>query len=134
LKRPKAADFRVQEEHGGQLVAVEADEQMRQQAEDVLAVVRPRPLYARVDFVRDTGLPGATGEYWLMELELIEPSLYFNLNEDSPALFAREFHRWMEGPSAEGEEKAVADDVSDKADEGLEQQQPEDEEPPIWYW
>lgn len=135
LKQPKAADFRVQEEHGGQLLAVEPDSRLLQQAEEVMAVIRPRPLYARVDFVSDAGMPGATGDYWLMELELIEPSLYFNLNADSPALFAHEFDRWMEGPSAEGQAYDGGSDsveVDEEEDETTGEVPPDD--PPIWYW
>ena len=45
-------------------------------------------LYARVDLVR---LPG--GEPALMELELIEPSLYFSYDAESPKRFARALDR-----------------------------------------
>ena len=40
------------------------------------------PLYARLDLVK------FNGEYCLMEAELIEPSLYFNMDEKSPERFA----------------------------------------------
>ncbi len=94
-KIPKRGDFRVQEEHGGQLRAVQPDSALLEVAEEAMGAIRPRPLYARADFVRDTGLPGGSGEYYLMELELIEPSLYFNLDQKSPARFARIFNQWM---------------------------------------
>jgi len=42
-------------------------------------------LYARVDLVR------CKGEWALMELELIEPSLYFNLSPSSPQKFVDAF-------------------------------------------
>jgi len=78
------------------LQAIEPEPWLLEAAEEALSAIRPRPLYARADFVRDTGLPGASGDFYLMEMELIEPSLYFNLDPDSPARFARVFHAWMD--------------------------------------
>jgi len=40
-------------------------------------------LYARIDLVRQNN------EWAIMELELIEPSLYFNLDPSSPARFVK---------------------------------------------
>jgi len=96
LKTPKPQDFRVQEEHGGRLQAIDPEPWLLEAAREALSAIRPKPLYARADFVRDTGLPGAAGSFYLMEMELIEPSLYFNLDADSPALFARVFDAWMD--------------------------------------
>ena len=48
------------------------------------------PLYARVDLAR-----ADSGDYALMELELIEPSLYFRTDPESPGRFARAFEEWM---------------------------------------
>ncbi len=84
LKRPKAQDFRVQEEHGGKIVAVEANEQLLKTAYQVMEAISPQPLYARVDLVKDP-----QGQYVLIEIELIEPSLYFEYDKRSPALFAQ---------------------------------------------
>ena len=42
-----------------------------------------------VSFVRD----GA--EFLLMELELIEPSLYLRMNENAPASFAAAINDWL---------------------------------------
>lgn len=82
LKTPKGGDFRVQEEHGGVIRAVEPEPGLRAAAELVLASLTDVPLYARPDFVRD-------GEAWLlMELELVEPSLYFSYSESAPERFA----------------------------------------------
>ena len=55
-------------------------------AEDILARVEPRPTYVRVDLVRD-----ADDTYRLMELELIEPSLYLRTDPGSAGRFARAF-------------------------------------------
>jgi glutathione synthase/RimK-type ligase-like ATP-grasp enzyme len=83
-KVPALADFRVQEEHGASITAIEADGAMRSLADSALAALPQVPLYARVDVVR-----AGTGDgYWLMELELVEPSLYLRMDPDAPARFA----------------------------------------------
>jgi hypothetical protein len=83
VKRPKPEDFRVQEEHGGIITEIEADDELRAAAANVLAQTGENLLYARVDLIRDED-----GEFVLMELELIEPSLYLRMNADAPARFA----------------------------------------------
>lgn len=70
-KVPKAGDFRVQDEHGGVVLAYEPDVQERQFAEAVVAACPEPPLYARVDVVRTQ-----SGQLMVMELELIEPELF----------------------------------------------------------
>ena len=83
VKRPRAGDFRVQEEHGGHISAAEPADDLRAAADAVLAVL-PRPLLqARVDLVRlDDGSSA------VMEVELIEPSLYFRKDSGAAARFA----------------------------------------------
>ena len=81
LKTPKLGDFRVQEEHGGSLQKIEPNEKMDCTARQVLAAINSIPLYARVDLVE------YKSEYALMEIELIEPSLYFNLDKESAGRF-----------------------------------------------
>jgi glutathione synthase/RimK-type ligase-like ATP-grasp enzyme len=82
LKQPKSGDFRVQEEHGGQLKLVEADDEMLTTARHSLAALPEDVLYARVDLVRHQN------ELAVMEIELIEPSLYFNMDPSSAQRFA----------------------------------------------
>ncbi|MDH3629335.1 MAG: hypothetical protein OEV00_02485 [Acidobacteriota bacterium] len=84
LKTPKRNDFRVQEEHGGQITAVEADEQLIAVGAVTMAALDRTLLYARADFVR---CPQEAG-YWLMEFELIEPALYLRMDPDAPTRFA----------------------------------------------
>jgi len=90
LKLPKPADFRVQEEHGGIIRAVEADDALRKAGDSAMRAIGTVPLYARADFVRASG-----STYWLMELELIEPSLYLRMDKGAPERFARALHERM---------------------------------------
>lgn len=90
LKTPKEADFRVQEEHGGRLQTVEPEPKLSETGKQILRLISPDPLYTRIDLVRT-----ARDTFALMELELIEPSLYFNMDPDSPERFVRVFDQWM---------------------------------------
>jgi len=83
IKQPQAGDFRVQEEHGGSIRAATPSETMRQIATQALDAVGETLLYARVDIVLlDDGSPA------VIELEIIEPSLYFSYDLESPRRFA----------------------------------------------
>lgn len=86
-KVPKQGDFRVQEEHGGQLHTVQPDPALLDTAQLVLAQLPESSLYARIDLLRSTTTTPSTWQ--LMEVELIEPSLYFNMDEDSPERFVQ---------------------------------------------
>jgi len=88
LKRPKQGDFRTQEEHGADILSVEAPAALVETASRVLGVVNPQPVYVRADFVRDAG-----ERFLLMELELIEPALYFRTDPGSATRFARALTR-----------------------------------------
>jgi len=83
LKKPRAGDFRSQEEHGAEILTVAAPDALIRTGYDVLEMLEPGPVYARADFVHDAG------RYLLMELELIEPSLYFRADPASARRFAR---------------------------------------------
>jgi glutathione synthase/RimK-type ligase-like ATP-grasp enzyme len=80
-KRPKAGDFRVQEEFGGRFEAFQPEDAEIEFADRILRAVDRKfvaqlvgkpLLYARVDYVRIGGQPH------LMELELLEPDLYIH--------------------------------------------------------
>ena len=86
LKKPRAGDFRTQEEHGADILSIEAPAALVETARQVLGVVNPQPVYVRADFVR-----GDDGRFLLMELELIEPSLYLRTDAGAPMRFARAF-------------------------------------------
>lgn len=85
VKTPKKDDFRVQEVYGGKLERVEPESRLREAGDAVMKALPEPPTYARVDVVRaETG----PDPYWLMELELIEPSLFLKLEPEAPARFA----------------------------------------------
>ena len=88
LKVPETADFRVQEEHGGTIRAVETGDALHNAGDAALRAIGTVPLYARADFVRANDGNG----YWLMGLELIEPSLYLRMDPGAPERFARALH------------------------------------------
>ena len=86
VKRPAAGDYRVQEEHGGIFVSIDPAEDLIYAGNSAVEAIGQTLLYARVDLVRlDTGQPA------LIELELIEPSLYFEQGPNSAELFAAQF-------------------------------------------
>jgi hypothetical protein len=89
LKKPATGDFRVQEQFGGHEVAVLAPPDAQKLAEAALASAPSPPLYARSDMVRDDD-----GRFRLMELELIEPSLFLEHATDGGAMFADAVGRW----------------------------------------
>ena len=81
-KRPKAGDFRVQPEWGGVITPHAPAPDEFAAAERILAAVEEPLLYARIDLARD--LSGAPA---LMELELVEPDLYFQHDPGGGAAF-----------------------------------------------
>lgn len=83
LKTPKAEDFRVQEEHGAIIRATSPEPLLRSRADAIMATFADPPLYARVDLVRT-----ADDDFALMELELIEPSLYLSYDGGAAERFA----------------------------------------------
>jgi glutathione synthase/RimK-type ligase-like ATP-grasp enzyme len=90
-KIPKAGDFRVQEEHGADIRPARAAPPLLRTATRLFASLKPVPTYGRGDWVR-----GPDGRYRLMELELIEPSLYLRTDSAAAARFARAFDQRFE--------------------------------------
>lgn len=83
LKRPAKGDFRVQEQFGGQEIAIDPPAAALALSQAALAAAPGPLLYARVDMVRDDA-----GAFRLMELELIEPSLFLTHTTEGGAMFA----------------------------------------------
>ena len=73
-KVPRQGDFRVQCEFGGRNVAVVPTPHAVQLAERTMATMTDPCIYGRVDLVETARGP------LLMELELIEPELFFRLD------------------------------------------------------
>ena len=91
-KQPAANEFRSQEERGAEIHPVRPDEQLLERGRKALAAVTPAPLYARVDLVRN-----GAGDFEVMELELIEPSLYLRTDPGAPGRFADALDHWFAG-------------------------------------
>jgi hypothetical protein len=90
-KIPKAGDFRVQEEHGADIVTVTPSAELLETAHTVFSHIEPLPVYGRGDWVR-----GPDGRFLLMELELIEPSLYLRTDSGAASRFAAAFNQRFE--------------------------------------
>ena len=85
VKRPKAGDFRVQEYHGGvTLPCPTPPTGAVRLAQQALAAAPAHATYARVDIV-----PDDQGTLRIMELELIEPSLFLDHAPDGGVGFTR---------------------------------------------
>jgi hypothetical protein len=81
---PGGNEFRIQERFGGLYRAVTATEKQLRFAHHLLETVGGDPLIARVDMVDDEH-----DQPQLMELELIEPSLFLTVGDVSPSAMAR---------------------------------------------
>ncbi|HEY3558478.1 MAG TPA: hypothetical protein VGL05_13485 [Kribbella sp.] len=71
VKRPADGDYRVQESHGGRTTPTDPPPAVLESARAALEASGPTPVYARVDGVV------VNGRFLLMEIELIEPYLFF---------------------------------------------------------
>jgi len=76
-KKPVEGEFRVQSLFGGIYTLVHPSQDLIQKAQKVVDTFKEDLLYARVDGIL------IDQELYLMEVECIEPDLYFNLSENS---------------------------------------------------
>lgn len=83
VKKPAAGAFLSHEEFGASWAPAEAAPFMFETAEQALAILPGDWLYARIDGV----VVGQ--EFWLMELEVFEPSLYLAADSAAPGRFAQ---------------------------------------------
>ena len=81
-KRPAGGDFRVQAEYGGSSIAEPAPAPVVDAGAAVLRAVHDPWLYARVD-----GIETSAG-FRLMELEMLEPTLFFAEDDGAAGRFA----------------------------------------------
>ncbi|MCS5489680.1 ATP-grasp domain-containing protein [Algoriphagus limi] len=77
LKTPKKEDFRVQHYFGGTIQVIQPSNKILQIAQRFVEQFASNSLYARVDGVE------IAGEFYLMELELIEPYLFLGLTGEA---------------------------------------------------
>lgn len=90
VKIPQEGDFRVQEDFGGIQKQITPDDALMETAKHVIEHLPEGTFYARVDI-----LPDANGKYVLMELELIEPGMYFRFCEGSAEKMADHIERML---------------------------------------
>jgi len=84
LKTPAAGDYRVQRDHGGSAVVGSPPAAVADLADQILrSYLTPDLLYARIDIVMTRSGP------LLMEVELIEPELFFELEPAAARTMAR---------------------------------------------
>jgi glutathione synthase/RimK-type ligase-like ATP-grasp enzyme len=84
-KKPVANDFRVQFQYGGKYSLIEPSTDLILQAEAILTHFPEKLLYARVDGII------MENQLHLMEVELLEPDLYFDLAVGSRERFVNAF-------------------------------------------
>ena len=72
LKRAKNGDFRVQDDYGGSVESYCPNSIEHQFCETIIDVLPFKPIYARLDIIRDN-----SNNLALSELELIEPEMWF---------------------------------------------------------
>ncbi|MBL7664839.1 MAG: hypothetical protein JNM93_06865 [Bacteriovoracaceae bacterium] len=88
LKTAKAGEFRIHEEFGGR---VDSYRPTHQEIEEVTSILNkiPYPMfYCRIDVARNE-----KGKLVLMELEAVEPQLFFTWSSNSANLFVDEFQK-----------------------------------------
>ena len=98
LKTPKAKDFRVQEEYGAKVLSVSPEPALLETGDRVMRLVDPVPAYARADFVR-----GPDGRFLVMELEMIEPSMYLRMDSNAPQRFAEAIDKYVASATTRGQ-------------------------------
>jgi glutathione synthase/RimK-type ligase-like ATP-grasp enzyme len=74
-KKPVDGDFRVQSQFGGKYSLIQPSQELIDKAQKVVNTFDAKLLYARVDGIV------IDGELHLMEIECIEPDLYFDISE-----------------------------------------------------
>ena len=88
LKKTKVGDFRVQDDFGGTLHDYTPSQQEIMFAEKAVHSCSTLPLYARVDMIKDN-----KGLLAIMELEIIEPEMWFRRFPDAAKLLAEEIKK-----------------------------------------
>ncbi len=90
LKKAKQGDFRVQDDHGGTVHHYEASAEEIDFVQHVVSKCKTMPLYGRVDATWDND-----GKLALVELELIEPELWFRNSGAAAPLLANAVEAYL---------------------------------------
>lgn len=80
-KKPATGDFRIQVQFGGKYTSVVPEKSVIEQAQKIVDTFPEKLLYARVDGII------TNGKLYLMEVECIEPDLYFSYNHGAREKF-----------------------------------------------
>jgi len=88
-KIPREGEFRVQMEHGGAVLPFAPDKELITQAERIIQSVEEPLLYGRVDGILRNDV------LHIMELELLEPELFFRIDPESPGRFLNQMMKLL---------------------------------------
>lgn len=91
LKKAKPGDFRVQDDFGGSIHPYEATAEEIAFVEKAFNACNPTPVYARVDVIWNN-----ENKMVVIEIELVEPELWFRMNEQSAGKFASAIQSYIE--------------------------------------
>jgi len=83
IKTAKEDEFRIQDDHGGSVQSYNPSLDCIKTGHQILSSVGEKLAYARVDLVKDKD------SFLLMELELIEPELFFRFSTQGMNIFAK---------------------------------------------
>lgn len=84
-KKPAENDFRIQVQFGGKYTLIHPTQELVEQAQKIINIFNSNLLYARVDTII------IENQIHLMEVECIEPDLYFQLEKNSIEKFITSF-------------------------------------------
>lgn len=90
-KKARSGEFRVQAQYGGSHTSFVPDEKLLNQVRSILDTIKEPLLYARVD-----GYLDQNERFYLMELELIEPVLFFDSDPEACANFYHALKQLMQ--------------------------------------
>lgn len=93
-KFPKVGDYRVQEEHGGTILSETPSAKDLEDATHIYQTIEHKlkqpSLFHRIDVVHNE-----KKEMEIMEVELVEPSLYFRTHKDAPVNFVKALTKYL---------------------------------------
>lgn len=90
LKKAKAGDFRVQDDFGGTIEIYHPNQEEIAFVEEAFAACNPLPIYARIDVIWDNN-----DQLCIGEIELIEPELWFRLDQESASRCANATQEYL---------------------------------------